>query len=76
MDKYLSAYTGPTPATGYVGYVNLTLKDDQVIFTVRPESERGEPTVCHPIPATDAIALLETALAELKATQGAKPCEN
>lgn len=32
------AWTGPMPAAGgYVGFVNLTIEDDGVLFTVRSE---------------------------------------
>lgn len=63
----LAAYTGPTPPTGYVGYVNLSLGEDGVCITVRPESADGSGTACHTIPVTEAVAMLEEALTALRA---------
>ncbi len=64
--KYLGAYTGPTPPTGYVGYVNISLSDAGVVFTVRPESELGCGTAATTVPVKDAILMLETVLRHLQ----------
>jgi len=61
----LAAYTGPTPASGYVGYVNISLRDDQVVVTVRPESPDGSGTVSTSIPVKAARTFLTEALAAL-----------
>lgn len=69
---HLSAYTGPSPATGYVGYVNFTLTVEGVRITVRPESERGDQTVALTIPFEAARALFSDALDELAKHGGVK----
>lgn len=57
------AHTGPTPATGYVGYVNIQETATGVRFTVRSEGENPV-TAAYEIPIGDAIALLDEALAD------------
>lgn len=61
----LSAYTGPTPATGYVGYVNFSLTDHGVRITVRPESRDGSGTAILTIPVDAARKLFASTLDEL-----------
>ena len=61
----LAAYTGPTPPTGYVGYVNLTEVDNGVRITVRPESADGMETATLVIPKDAAVQLLSEALEAL-----------
>ena len=61
----LSAYTGQTPATGYVGYVNFTQDGDQVRITVRPESADGSGTVVLSVPATEFRRMCVDALSSL-----------
>ena len=56
------AYTGPSPATGYVGYVNLALIDGELVFTVRPESTDCSGTATHQVPVVEARQLLMSAL--------------
>lgn len=54
------AFTGPTPTTGLVGFVNIQETDTGVRFTVRNE---GDGTVAaYEIPFGDAIELLDNAL--------------
>ena len=66
----LAAYTGPTPVTGYVGYVNLSLCDDGVQITVRSESVDGKGAACHTIPVENARAMLFAAIAALDEARG------
>lgn len=61
----LAAYTGPTPPTGYVGYVNLSRVESGVRITVRPESADGSGTAELVIPECAAVALLAEASAAL-----------
>lgn len=46
----LAAYTGPTPETGYVGYINFSRVEGGVRITVRPETSDGSGTVSLIIP--------------------------
>lgn len=62
----LAAYTGPTPATGYVGYINFSLCEGGVRVTVRPESADGAGTASHVMPAAEAEAMLVAALDALR----------
>ena len=64
-NKTLAAYTGPTPATGYVGYVNLSLIHGQVRITVRPETTDGSGPAEVTIPANAAIVLCRDVLEAL-----------
>ena len=59
---YLAAYTGPTPETGYVGYVNLSLRDGAVVFTVRSEGLHADQMGCYAVPLDEARKLLYGAL--------------
>jgi len=61
----LAAYTGPTPPTGYVGYVNLTLRDGAVVFTVRSQNADGSGTASYGVPIEGARAMLQHALRQL-----------
>lgn len=66
----LSAYTdAQSPAQGYVGFVNISADGHGgVVFTVRNRAESDDlKHVSHTIPASDAEALLESALANLRA---------
>ena len=47
-DKYF-AYTGPTPPTGYVGYINVQETAAGIKFTVRSEGENPS-TSCYNLP--------------------------
>jgi hypothetical protein len=58
------AYTGPTPATGYVGYANIQETEGGVRFTVRSEGENPV-TASYELPKAEAIALLGKALVGL-----------
>lgn len=51
------AYTGPSPEKGNVGYVNLTIVNGGVRFTVRSEGE-NPPTADHVVPLKEAADLL------------------
>lgn len=53
------AWTGPLPDTGYVGYVNVTVEEDGVLFTVR--SEGAGATSSYKIPRDVAAVLLRGA---------------
>lgn len=66
MSRYnLTAYTGPNPDSGYVGYVNLSVVDgENVVFTVRQASESGY-AMSHSVPIDQARKMLVAALAEL-----------
>lgn len=61
-EKPQFAYTGATPAKGYVGYVNIQeTEDGDVRFTVR--SEGVEPvTASYVIPGEAALKLLNAAI--------------
>lgn len=66
MDKIYPqfAYTGPHPASGYVGFVNIQEGDVGVKFTVR--SEGDNPVIAtFEIPLGEAIQLLDQALTAL-----------
>lgn len=65
----LSAYTGPSPETGYVGYVNFTRKGDQVTITVRPKSADGSGTVELLIPVHAAMVLCSEVVEALRETK-------
>jgi hypothetical protein len=65
--QYLAAYTGPTPSTGYVGYVNISLAEDDVVVTVRPESKDGGGAAVTSIPVVEALPMLEHVVCQLKA---------
>lgn len=63
-EKPQFAYTGPSPATGYVGFVNVQEVGGGVRFLVR--SEGAEPvTAAYIIPKAEAVALLGNALVGL-----------
>lgn len=62
----LTAYTGPTPDTGYVGYLNVSRSDECVTVTVRPESDDGSGTACVTIPVEAAKTSFAEALAGLE----------
>lgn len=73
-EKPQFAFTGPTPAAGYVGYVNIQEVDDGVRFLVRSESGSDAarfvippdpPTASYVIPKDEAIKLLSAALTAL-----------
>lgn len=57
------AYTGPTPPSGYVGYVNITETADgeRVRFLVRSQGE-APVTAAYEVPKSEAVALLGKAL--------------
>jgi hypothetical protein len=55
------AYTGPTPAKGFVGFVNIQETDTGIRFTVRSEGENPV-TTSFEIGIGDAIQLLDDAL--------------
>lgn len=57
------AYTGPTPPTGYVGYVNIQETDAGIKFTVRSEGENPV-TASYEIPISDAVHLLADAVTD------------
>jgi hypothetical protein len=61
MSKYPEfAFTGPQPATGYVGYVNIRETDTGIQFTVR--SEGSDPvTATFEMDIGSAIELLDKA---------------
>lgn len=56
------AYTGPTPATGLVGFVNIQETDTGVRFTVRNEGDGA--MAAYEVPFGDAIELLDKALTD------------
>ena len=62
----LAAYTPPSPPTGYVSYVNISLCDEGVRITVRPESADGGGTASMTLPVEEAERLLEAAVAALR----------
>lgn len=57
------AYTGPHPAKGYVGYLNIQETDKGVKFTVRSEGENPV-TATFEIPIGEAIQVLDQALSD------------
>lgn len=57
------AYTGPTPKSGYVGYINIQETDTGVRFTVRSEGENPT-TASYEIDIGSAIELLDKALSD------------
>lgn len=57
------AYTGPTPAKGFVGYLNIQETDTGIRFTVRSEGE-APVTAAYEVPIGDAIYLLDAALSD------------
>lgn len=59
-EKPQFAFTGPTPAIGYVGYVNIQETDTGVRFTVRSEGENPV-TGVYEVPKSEAVALLYNA---------------
>lgn len=62
MGKYPEfAFTGPTPATGYVGFVNIRETDAGVEFTVRSQGGDGT-ALAFEMGIGDAIQLLDQAL--------------
>jgi len=61
------AYTGPSPAQGYVGYVNIQETDKGVKFTVRSEGENPVSAV-YEVSTEKAIELLQSAVTGLAAT--------
>lgn len=65
----LAAYTGPSPETGYVGYINFSLRGGEVVVTVRPESADGSGTANISIPIEDAKAFLTEARAALEGAE-------
>lgn len=66
----LAAYTGPSPATGYVGYINFTQKGDVVVATIRPESATGGGIATLEIPLEEAVKLAQSILAAQEPKQG------
>lgn len=59
-----AAYTGPSPPTGYVGFINIMKTDDGVRFSVRSEGEVPN-SAQYEIPQDHAVKLLEGALLNL-----------
>lgn len=57
------AYTGPAPAKGFVGYLNIQETDTGIRFTVRSEGETPV-TAAYEVPIGDAIYLLDAALTD------------
>lgn len=57
------AYTGPTPTSGFVGFVNIQETDTGVRFTVRSEGD-APVTAAYEVPIGDAIYLLDAALTD------------
>jgi hypothetical protein len=57
------AYTGPTPATGQVGFVNVQMSEDgkSYRFTVRKEGDYSAPVHCD-VPLAQAQNILRDAL--------------
>ncbi|TIW28683.1 MAG: hypothetical protein E5V63_04170 [Mesorhizobium sp.] len=55
------AYTGLTPATGYVGYVNIQETEHGVRFIVRSEGENPT-TAVYEIPKWEGVRILGEAL--------------
>ena len=51
------AYTGATPAAGYVGFVNLKLVDGGLQFSVRSEGE-NPPSAAYVVPLAEAATML------------------
>lgn len=72
MSEPQFAYTGPTPATGYVGYVNLTVQEAGVRFNVRSEGE-DPPFATYTIPLAEAEKMLATALAAVRSALAPNP---
>lgn len=67
MEKPQFAYTGASPAKGYVGYVNIQEKPDgSVRFTVRSEGEDAV-SATHHIPKDEALKMLSAAVASIGA---------
>lgn len=64
MERPQFAYTGASPAKGYVGYVNIQETDEGVRFTVRSEGENPV-SAAYVIPKAEAVALLGSALSGL-----------
>lgn len=64
MEHPQHAYTGLSPAKGYVGFVNIQETDAGVKFTVRSEGE-NPPYASYEIPKAEAVALLGNALVSL-----------
>lgn len=64
MEHPQFAYTGASPAKGYVGFINLQEVDGGVRFSVRSEGENPV-SATHVIPKDEAIALLSKALVGL-----------
>ena len=62
----LAAYTGPSPATGYVGYINIRRVEAGICITVRPESADGSGTVSLIIPEHEAVTLFDIARSALE----------
>lgn len=69
MDHPQFAFTGPSPAVGYVGFINIMKTDTGVRFSVRSEAENSVQAT-YEIPLADAITLLEGALIGLKGGEG------
>ena len=65
--KTIAAYTGPTPKTGYVGFINIARQDDVVVVTVRPHSVSASEPVSTSIPIADAVDLFSIVLSKLDA---------
>lgn len=61
MEKPQFAYTGPSPAQGYVGFVNIQETDDGVRFTVRSEGD-NPPYAQYVVDRASAVKLLRDAL--------------
>jgi hypothetical protein len=57
------AWTGPLPEIGYVGFVNLKVESDGVVFSVRSEGS-SHPTA-YKIPRDVAYELLSNVLVAL-----------
>ena len=63
--RTLAAYTGPSPAKGYVGYINFTQLGEMVRITIRPESLDGAGSVELLIPKDAAMNVCMEVAAEL-----------
>ena len=62
------AWTGPLPEQGYVGFVNIRITAEGVVFAVRSEGE-GPLQAAYQIPADVAETLLEDALTQVRAAR-------
>lgn len=66
----IAAYTGPSPAIGYVGYINISRVETGIRITVRPESADGSGTVSLILPDDEAVKLFDIARAALGGEHG------